>query len=38
MKEIVIMYVSFIIFAAAMFGMAWYGIKEILNNAEDEKE
>ena len=32
-----LVYVSFIMFTAAMFGMAWFGIREILDNAEDEE-
>ena len=38
MSEAIIAYGSFIIFAAAMFGVAWFGIKEILDNAPDEEE
>lgn len=38
MKEDIIAYGSLIIFMAAMFAVAWFGIKEILNNAPDEEE
>ena len=38
MKEAFIAYGSLIIFMAAMFGVAWFGIKEILGNAPDEEE
>jgi hypothetical protein len=38
MKEAFIAYGSFIIFAAAMFAVAWFGIREILNNAPNEEE
>lgn len=38
MKEAIIAYGSLIIFMAAMFGVAWFGIKEILDNAPDEEE
>lgn len=38
MKEDIIAYGSLIIFMAAMFGVAWFGIREILNNAPDEEE
>lgn len=38
MKEDIIAYGSLIIFIAAMFGVAWFGIKEILDNAPDEEE
>ena len=38
MREDVLAYGILIIFIAAMFGVAWFGIKEILNNAPDEEE
>lgn len=38
MKEDIIAYGSLIIFIAAMFGVAWFGIKEIMENAPDEEE
>lgn len=38
MTEAVIAYGSFIIFVAAMFTVAWFGIKEIMENAPDENE
>ena len=38
MTEAVIAYGSFIIFAVCMFGVAWFGIKEIMENAPDEEE
>lgn len=38
MTEAVIAYGSFIIFVAVMFGVAWFGIKEIMENAPDEEE
>ena len=38
MKEAIIAYGSLIIFMTAMFGVAWFGIKEILDNAPDEEE
>lgn len=38
MKEDIIAYGSLIIFMAAMFAVAWFGIKEILDNAPDEEE
>jgi hypothetical protein len=38
MIEAIIAYGSFIIFTAAMFGVAWFGIKEIMENAPDEEE
>lgn len=38
MKEDIIAYGSLIIFMAAMFGVTWFGIKEIMENAPDENE
>lgn len=38
MKEDIIAYGSLIIFMAAMFTVAWFGIKEIMENAPDENE
>lgn len=38
MKEDIIAYGSLIIFMAAMFAVAWFGIREILNNVPDEEE
>jgi len=37
MKEDIIAYGSLIIFMACMFAVAWFGIREILNNAPDEE-
>ena len=38
MREDIIAYGALIIFIACMFGVVWFGIKEILNNAPDEEE
>jgi lipoprotein len=38
MKEDILAYGSLVIFMACMFGVAWFGIKEIMENAPDEEE
>ena len=38
MREDVLAYGSLILFMIAMFGVAWFGIKEIMENAPDENE
>lgn len=38
MREDVLAYGSLILFMIAMFAVAWFGIKEILDNAPDEEE
>lgn len=38
MKEDVIAYGALVIFMVCMFGVAWFGIREILDNAPDEEE
>ena len=38
MREDIIAYGAIAIFMTAMFAVAWFGIREILDNAPDEEE